>query len=168
MDQTGDHNNTQAELTSPRLLGIEHRPVSVGSFGPPSTGTVPGLAAQTLSEEEVRDKFYAYWTRQKVRGRQKVITALSAVLLQLFRLSSFLHSPPWQQSVCHHRFLLAGGRNMTTRSLFIYYANITISNNRNLLSKTRNTQLCKKYPDIRKIGVGREGFLLLDKLGATS
>ena len=57
---------------------------------------------------------------------------------------------------------------MTTRSLFIYYANITISNNRNLLSKTRNTQLCKKYPDIRKIGVGREGFLLLDKLGATS
>ena len=66
VDQTGDHNNTQAELTSPRLLGIEHRPVSVGSFGPPSTGTVPGLAAQTLSEEEVRDKFYAYWTRQKV------------------------------------------------------------------------------------------------------
>ena len=43
-------------------------------------GYVPGLAAQTLSDEEVRDKFYAYWTRQKVRGRQKVITALSAVL----------------------------------------------------------------------------------------
>ena len=60
----GDH-----QLTSPRLLGIEHRPVSVGSFGPPSTQTVPGLAEQgTLSEEQVRDKFYAYWTRQKVRA----------------------------------------------------------------------------------------------------
>ena len=61
----GDHHNT-----SPRLLGIEHRPVSVGSFGPPSTGTVPGLAGGrgALSEEQVRDKFYAYWTRQKVRG----------------------------------------------------------------------------------------------------
>ena len=52
--------------SSPRLLGIEHRPVSVGSFGPPSTGTVPGLRTGTLSEEQVRDKFYAYWTRQKV------------------------------------------------------------------------------------------------------
>ena len=120
VDQTGDHNNTQAELTSPRLLGIEHRPVSVGSFGPPSTGTVPGLAAQTLSEEEVRDKFYAYWTRQKVRGRQKVIMALSAVLSQLFRLSSFLHLPPWQQSVCLHRFLLAGRREKYDNTLVVH------------------------------------------------
>ena len=99
VDQGGDTTNNQAEHTSPRLLGIEHRPVSVGSFGPPSTQTVPGLSAQTLSEEQVRDKFYAYWTRQKVRGRQKVIMALSAVLSQLFRLSSFLHLPPWQQFV---------------------------------------------------------------------
>ena len=54
--------------TSPRLLGIEQRPVSVGSFGPPSNQTVPGLSSQNLnlSEEQVRDKFYAYWRRQKV------------------------------------------------------------------------------------------------------
>ena len=52
---------------SPRLLGIEQRPVSVGSFGPPSLQTVPGLVEQELSEEQVRDKFYQYWERQKVR-----------------------------------------------------------------------------------------------------
>ena len=70
-EQGGESHNTSGgeQLSSPRLLGIEHRPVSVGSFGPPSTGTVPGLAGGTaLSEEQVRDKFYAYWTRQKVRG----------------------------------------------------------------------------------------------------
>ena len=71
-DQGGEPHNTSGgeQLTSPRLLGIEHRPVSVGSFGPPSTGTVPGLAGGrgALSEEQVRDKFYAYWTRQKVRA----------------------------------------------------------------------------------------------------
>ena len=67
-EQQEPHNTSGGDqLTSPRLLGIEHRPVSVGSFGPPSTQTVPGLAAGTLSEEQVRDKFYAYWTRQKVR-----------------------------------------------------------------------------------------------------
>ena len=71
VDQAEESQNTSGGeqlLTSPRLLGIEHRPVSVGSFGPPSNQTVPGLAAGTLSEEQVRDKFYAYWTRQKVRA----------------------------------------------------------------------------------------------------
>ena len=53
--------------SSPRLLAMEQRPVSVGSFGPPSTQTVPGLASSgELSEEQLRDKFYAYWNRQKV------------------------------------------------------------------------------------------------------
>ena len=70
VDQAGEPSSSSAgeQLASPRLLGIEHRPVSVGSFGPPSTGTVPGLTAGTLSEEQVRDKFYAYWIRQKVRA----------------------------------------------------------------------------------------------------
>ena len=62
----GSSGGSEELSSSPRLLGIEHRPVSVGSFGPPSTGTVPGLRTGTLSEEQVRDKFYAYWTRQKV------------------------------------------------------------------------------------------------------
>ena len=61
-----DQDDQDQTETSPRLLGIEHRPVSVGSFGPPSTQTVPGLASHHLSEEQVRDKFYAYWNRQKV------------------------------------------------------------------------------------------------------
>lgn len=85
VDQAGDNTNNQAEHTSPRLLGIEHRPVSVGSFGPPSTQTVPGLSAQTLSEEQVRDKFYAYWTRQKVSvgpsldiSRNAIVTTTSS------------------------------------------------------------------------------------------
>ena len=81
MDQAGEATKGSSggpeELgSSPRLLGIEHRPVSVGSFGPPSTQTVPGLAAGTLSEEQVRDKFYAYWTRQKVRGLIVLLTSL--------------------------------------------------------------------------------------------
>lgn len=52
--------------THPRLLAVQHRPVSVGSFGPPSTQTVAG--AQPVTEEMVRDKFYAYWNRQKERN----------------------------------------------------------------------------------------------------
>ena len=47
---------------SPRLLTVEQRPISVGSFGPSSFQTVPGLAAQhNFSEEQARDKFYQYW-----------------------------------------------------------------------------------------------------------
>ena len=62
-----DRGEAGAQDSSPRLLGIEQRPVSVGSFGPPSTQTVPGLASSgELSEEQLRDKFYAYWNRQKV------------------------------------------------------------------------------------------------------
>jgi len=60
----------QEDTSSPRLLGVEHRPVSVGSFGPPSTQTVPGLPRQSrdLSDEQVRDKFFAYWQKQKERN----------------------------------------------------------------------------------------------------
>ena len=79
VDQPEESQNTSGGeqlLTSPRLLGIEHRPVSVGSFGPPSNQTVPGLAAGTLSEEQVRDKFYAYWTRQKVRLGTHIVMVL--------------------------------------------------------------------------------------------
>lgn len=65
VDQRSQEDEEQEETSSPRLLGIEHRPVSVGSFGPPSNQTVPGLN-NDLSEEQVRDKFYAYWQRQKV------------------------------------------------------------------------------------------------------
>ena len=70
--------------SSPRLLGIEHRPVSVGSFGPPSTGTVPGLRTGTLSEEQVRDKFYAYWTRQKVSYHREMDVLHTLRTLQQF------------------------------------------------------------------------------------
>ena len=52
---------------SPRLLGIGQRPVSVGSFGPLSFQTLPGLPAQqNWSEEQARDKFYHYWEKQQV------------------------------------------------------------------------------------------------------
>ena len=51
----------------PQLLGMEQRPISVGSFGPSSCQTVPGAAAQhNLSEEQVRHKFYEYWQKQQV------------------------------------------------------------------------------------------------------
>jgi len=53
---------------SPRLLTVEQRPISVGSFGPSSFQTVPGLAAQhNFSEEQARDKFYQYWQKHKAR-----------------------------------------------------------------------------------------------------
>ena len=61
-----DNDDDQGETSSPKLLGIEHRPVSVGSFGPPSNQTVPGLNME-VTEERVREKFYSYWNRQKVR-----------------------------------------------------------------------------------------------------
>ena len=71
--------------SSPRLLGIEQRPVSVGSFGPPSTQTVPGLASSgELSEEQLRDKFYAYWNRQKV-------TTVSFIFLISLRVGHVLY-----------------------------------------------------------------------------
>ena len=44
-----DRGEAGTQDSSPRLLGIEHRPVSVGSFGPPSSGTVPGVAGNTIS-----------------------------------------------------------------------------------------------------------------------
>ena len=51
----------------PQLLGMEQRPISVGSFGPSSCQTVPGEAAQhNLSEEQVWIKFYQYWQKQQV------------------------------------------------------------------------------------------------------
>ena len=75
-----DQDDQEQTETSPRLLGIEHRPVSVGSFGPPSTQTVPGLASQDLSEEQVRDKFYAYWNRQKVNYKSNVRPWLAGAL----------------------------------------------------------------------------------------
>ena len=77
-----DRGEAGAQDSSPRLLGIEHRPVSVGSFGPPSSGTVPGLAAnKDLSEEQLRDKFYAYWNKQKVTFRTVFFCDDQSVLL---------------------------------------------------------------------------------------
>ena len=67
VDRREAEDGAGGQNSSPRLLGMEQRPVSVGSFGPPSTQTVPGLATPgELSEEQLKDKFYAYWNRQKV------------------------------------------------------------------------------------------------------
>ena len=54
------HNNP------PQLLAMEQRPISVSSFGPSSCQTLQGAAEQSLTEEQVRDKFYKYWQKQQV------------------------------------------------------------------------------------------------------
>ena len=56
----------QPHHNPPQLLGMEQRPISVGSFGPSSCQTLPGVAEHSLSEEQVRDKFYKYWQKQQV------------------------------------------------------------------------------------------------------
>ena len=69
------------------LLTMEHSPASVGSFGPSSCQTVPGLAAQQdLSEEQVRDKFYKYWERHKV-GTETMISFTHYILSSIISSS---------------------------------------------------------------------------------